>query len=54
MPEPFANLEGGESSCYAHLVCPDCQRVLDGSPHDANCRWRPDRDVVSGDEIPER
>ena len=22
--------EGGESSCYAHLICPGCGIVLDG------------------------
>ena len=28
---------GGEASCFAHLVCPECGIVLDGSPHRAGC-----------------
>lgn len=28
---------GGESSCYAHLLCPECGSVLDGGPHLAGC-----------------
>lgn len=28
---------GGEAACLAHLVCPDCGLVLDGSPHRPNC-----------------
>jgi hypothetical protein len=28
---------GGEAACYAHLVCPDCGIVLDGSPHRPGC-----------------
>jgi hypothetical protein len=28
---------GGEAACYAHLVCPECGVVLDGSPHRAGC-----------------
>jgi hypothetical protein len=31
--------EGGESSCYAHLICPECGTVLDGSTHSKECRW---------------
>lgn len=29
--------EGGESACYAHLVCPGCGIVLDGSAHRPGC-----------------
>ena len=28
---------GGESACFAGVVCPDCGVVLDGSPHRAGC-----------------
>jgi hypothetical protein len=31
--------EGGESSCYAHLICPECGIVLDGSAHSKGCTW---------------
>ena len=27
----------GEAACLAHLVCPDCGVVLDGSPHGPGC-----------------
>jgi hypothetical protein len=30
--------QGGEPACLAHLVCPDCGVVLDGSPHRQGCR----------------
>jgi hypothetical protein len=33
-PPPDA---GGEAACLAHLVCPDCGVVLDGSPHRPGC-----------------
>lgn len=29
--------EGGESACFAHLICPECGTVLDGSAHDPEC-----------------
>ena len=29
--------QGGEPACFAHLVCPDCGVVLDGSPHRPGC-----------------
>jgi hypothetical protein len=29
--------QGGEAACLAHLVCPDCGVVLDGSPHRTGC-----------------
>jgi hypothetical protein len=32
--------EVGEAACLAHLVCPDCGVVLDGSPHRAGCGYR--------------
>jgi hypothetical protein len=28
---------GGEAACLAHLVCPECGAVLDGSGHAAGC-----------------
>jgi Protein of unknown function (DUF3565) len=34
-PEPPES--GGEAACFAHLVCPDCGVVLDGSPHRPHC-----------------
>jgi len=30
--------EGGETSCYAHLLCLECGAVLDGGDHRAGCR----------------
>ena len=30
---------GGESACYAHLICPECGVVMDGSEHLNNCSW---------------
>jgi hypothetical protein len=32
--------EGGEAACFAHLVCPDCGVVLDGSGHRRGCPSR--------------
>jgi hypothetical protein len=32
--------EGGEATCFAHLVCPDCGVVLDGSGHRPGCPSR--------------
>jgi hypothetical protein len=29
---------GGESACFAHLVCPECGAVLDGGAHRPGCR----------------
>jgi hypothetical protein len=34
VPAPEA---GGESACLAHVLCPECGAVLDGSPHRAGC-----------------
>jgi hypothetical protein len=31
--------EGGESACFAHLTCPECGVVLDGSAHSPECDW---------------
>jgi hypothetical protein len=31
---------GGESACFANLVCPDCGAVLDGGPHRLGCPHR--------------
>jgi hypothetical protein len=35
--EPPPEDAGGESACYAHLLCPECGVVLDGSAHLAGC-----------------
>jgi hypothetical protein len=29
--------EGGETACWAHLLCADCGVVLDGGPHRDGC-----------------
>ena len=29
--------QGGEAACFAHLVCPECGVVLEGSPHRPGC-----------------
>ena len=31
------DVDGGETSCYAHLLCEECGIVLDGSAHLATC-----------------
>jgi hypothetical protein len=31
--------EGGEAACLAHMLCPDCGVVLDGSPHRPGCAF---------------
>jgi hypothetical protein len=31
--------EGGESACFAHLICPECGAVLEGSDHAIGCTW---------------
>jgi hypothetical protein len=45
MSGPVAADEGGESSCFAHLICPECGVVLDGADHLQWCTWV---DPVSG------
>lgn len=30
--------EGGETACWAHLICTECGTVLDGGPHVDDCR----------------
>ena len=30
-------VRGGETSCYAHLLCFECGVVLDGSAHASAC-----------------
>lgn len=38
VPAPAPSSEaGGEAACLAHLLCPDCGVVLDGSPHPPGC-----------------
>ena len=37
---PLCDLErerGGETACYAHLVCPECGAVLNGDKQDEGC-----------------
>jgi hypothetical protein len=29
--------EGGESACFAHLICPECGVVLDDADHLREC-----------------
>lgn len=29
--------QGGEGACFAHLLCPECGVVLDGSAHTTDC-----------------
>jgi hypothetical protein len=31
--------EGGESACFAHLTCPECGVMFDGSAHLTECHW---------------
>jgi len=31
--------DGGESACYAHLLCPECGTVLDDAGHRDDCTW---------------
>ena len=37
--EVNSEAEGGESACFAHLICPECGAVLDGSAHVVGCTW---------------
>jgi hypothetical protein len=30
---------GGESACFAHLVCPDCGIVVGDAPHRRGCEF---------------
>jgi hypothetical protein len=30
---------GGESACFAHLICPECGVVLAGLMHVSGCTW---------------
>jgi len=39
---------GGESSCYAHLLCLDCGVVLDGSAHRPGCARADGPDDTAG------
>jgi hypothetical protein len=36
---------GGESACFAHLICPECGVVLDGAQLHQGCTWV---DTISG------
>jgi hypothetical protein len=38
-PDDLKREEGGEAACYAHLICPQCATVLDGSDHAVGCPW---------------
>jgi len=35
--DEWSNDEVGETACYAGLLCPECQIVLDGSAHRTDC-----------------
>jgi len=37
IPSPKLENDGGESACWAHLLCPECGAVLDGGSHMDNC-----------------
>jgi hypothetical protein len=30
---------GGETACWAHLLCPECGVVLDGGAHTKDCSF---------------
>jgi hypothetical protein len=34
--------DGGDAACWAHLLCPDCGVVLDGSEHTRTCAVTPE------------
>lgn len=36
---PIETDQGGESACFAHLICPECGVVLDGADHRRTCTW---------------
>ena len=38
--------EGGDSACFAHLICPECGVVLDGTAHVEGCTWTDTEHVV--------
>jgi tellurite resistance-related uncharacterized protein len=35
--------QGGETACWAHLLCPECGTILDGGSHLENCGSVDDR-----------
>jgi hypothetical protein len=35
--EVIGDDEGGESACFAHLICPECGAVLDDTGHTDEC-----------------
>jgi len=37
--DPIEADEGGESACFAHLICPECGVVLDDADHLRECTW---------------
>jgi hypothetical protein len=37
--DPVDANDGGESACFAHLICPECGVVLDGADHRQTCTW---------------
>jgi hypothetical protein len=44
--------EGGEGACFAHLICPECGAVLDGSEHGSGCAWvDPGREITPMDDL---
>jgi hypothetical protein len=34
--------DSGDAACWAHLLCPDCGVVLDGSAHTRTCAVTPE------------
>jgi tellurite methyltransferase len=37
VPSPNLESGGGESACWAHLLCPECGAVRDGASHTCTC-----------------
>ncbi len=37
--DPIEADEGGESACFAHLICPECGVVLSDATHLRGCGW---------------
>jgi hypothetical protein len=53
--EPEDEDEGGESACFAHLICPECGVVLEDAKHVQGCGWAsPEIDLNVIDELDPR
>ena len=46
--DPVGADEGGESACFAHLICPECGVVLVGADHLQTCTWIDPRSGFDG------